>query len=385
MMHVGHVVAGIGDEKAGTSPAVLGICRGLHDMGVELSLHSLDARPCSVPFPHYVYPPHRLPFHLLGRSPEMLHALKAQSRGWEILHDHALWMMPNIYASWSIHGKPCKLVTSPHGSLSAQSLKRSRLKKALFWWTCQRAALARTDMWHATCEKEFNEIRALGYRQPVAIVPLGMDAPALTDADRATFTATFGTPERKRVVFFGRIHPIKGVDRLVAAWGRLAPRFPEWELVLAGPDCGGRAACEELVAQNAIPRVSFPGEMLGKDKYAFLESSALYVLPSFTENFAITVAEALVCGTPVIASTGSPWQGLIRERAGWWVENSVDALEATLADALSRSEAELHAMGERGRAWILRDFTWSSAGAKMKAAYAWLLNQAPQPPHVITD
>ena len=384
-MLVGQVVPEIDTCSAGPSYSVPGLCRGLQANGVETTLFSLGRKAHAFPFAHRVFPSHAFPTYATGRSPELLQALRKACRSLDIIQTNSLWMLPNVYPYWATRGTACKLVTSPRGSLSAQSLKRSRLKKALFWWTCQRAALARTDMWHATCEKEFNEIRALGYRQPVAIVPLGMDAPALTDADRATFTATFGTPARKRVVFFGRIHPIKGVDRLVAAWGRLAPRFPEWELVLAGPDCGGRAACEELVAQNAIPRVSFPGEMLGKDKYAFLESSALYVLPSFTENFAITVAEALVCGTPVIASTGSPWQGLIRERAGWWVENSVDALEATLADALSRSEAELHAMGERGRAWILRDFTWSSAGAKMKAAYAWLLNQAPQPPHVITD
>ena len=111
----------------------------------------------------------------------------------------------------------------------------------------------------------------------------------------------------------------------------------------------------------------------------------IYVLPSQTENFGITVAEALACGTPTVASQGTPWEGLETEKCGKWVPIGVEPLVIALRELTSLTDEERVAMGQRGIEWIRRDFSWEGIGAKMKAAYAWLLGQGEKPNFVRVD
>ena len=128
--------------------------------------------------------------------------------------------------------------------------------------------------------------------------------------------------------------------------------------------------------------MSFVGEINGPAKYEFLAGGDIYVLPSDTENFGVTVAEALVSGTPVIASQGTPWQGLERERCGRWVPIGVEPLAAALKEMMAMSDEERAAMGARGREWIQRDFSWENIGLQMKLAYEWLLGRGDRPSFV---
>ena len=300
----------------------------------------------------------------------------------DIIHNNSLWMMPNVYPAWVVKrlrrrdlNPRLKLVMAPRGTLAAWSLEKGKWKKKVFGALLQYPALRMTDMFHATSEKECEEIRALGYRQPVAIVPIGMDVPEIEPRN------TLNTRnEGRRVVFFGRLHKVKGVDRLLRAWEKVAK--DGWELVIAGPDNGMLEELKGIVAERRLPRVSFVGEINGSAKYEFLANADIYVLPSDTENFGVTVAEALVSGTPVIASQGTPWQGLEREKCGRWVPIGMEPLAAALKELMSMSDEERATMGARGREWIRRDFSWKGIGAKMKAAYEWLLGIGTKPDHV---
>ena len=170
---------------------------------------------------------------------------------------------------------------------------------------------------------------------------------------------------------------MKGVDRLVRAWERVVR--DGWELVIAGPDCGMLEELKQIVAEGHVPRVSFVGEINGPAKYEFLAGADIYVLPSDTENFGVTVAEALASGTPVIASQGTPWQGVEREKCGRWVPIGVEPLAAALDELMSMSDEERVAMGARGREWIRRDFSRQGIGVRMKTAYEWLLGKGDKP------
>ena len=365
-MNVQQVVPGFLDEAAGPSYSVSGLCRGLVANGVDVTLHALTATEgISFPFRVQVYPRGWIPCYGLGHSPKMMSGLRDACVHADIIHNNSLWMFPNIYPGWAVQGTRCKLVTAPRGTLAEWSLRRSYWKKKVIGLLFQNAVLRRTDMFHATSEKEYEEIRTAGYRQPVAIVPVGMDVPEVEshvkeDARRV-----------RKVVFFGRLHKVKGVDRLVRAWGTVA--HEGWELVIAGPDCGMLEELKRIGAEEHVPCVSFVGEINGHAKYEFLAGGDIYVLPSDTENFGVTVAEALASGTPVIASQGTPWKGLERERCGRWVPIGVEPLAAALKALMAMSDEERAAMGTRGREWIRRDFSWKGIGAKMKAAYEWLL------------
>lgn len=414
-MKIIQVVAGLGLEKSGVSHALLGLCSGLVQNQCEVELHFAGVIPnrhfpCS--FRRYSYFEHFLPN--LKFSREMYNGLKDACPGVDILHTNSFWMMPNIYPFWVAKKRSIKVVTSPHGCFAPWALKHSWFKKLIFGALLQYPALKRTDMFHATCEKEYEEIRAQGYKQPVAIVPIGMEVPTLEEKPQNTQKGPCGQDcqcdrkpqntqkedlklatshlplatenERlKRIVFFGRVHKVKAVDHLVKAWGQLQANLPEWELVIAGPDCGAKGELDAIITEEQIPRVRFVGEVYGPAKYDFLTEADIYVLPSYTENFGVTVAEALACGTPTIASQGTPWEGLETEQCGKWVPIGVEPLVEALRELTSLTDEERAEMGKRGRAWIQRDFSWDGIGAKMKAAYAWLLGQGEKPDFVRVD
>ena len=99
----------------------------------------------------------------------------------------------------------------------------------------------------------------------------------------------------------------------------------------------------------------------------------------------MTAAEALACGTPVIASQGTPWKGLADNGCGWWIPIGVEPLSSQLRESLSMDGSALLAMGERGREWMKRDFDWNAIGRKMRIAYEWLRGNGDKPEWVKFD
>lgn len=390
-MKVIQVIPGYADEANGPSYYFVSLCRALSRQGVAVEAFSIADSPLPPqPFAQRTFPSRRFPSPELGRSPELRRALAAAVPTADVVHGNSLWMMPNVYPGAIVAGlrrrgaAVPKLVTSPHGTLAGWALRRSAWKKRLVGWCGQFRALAATDLWHATCEKEYEEIRAAGYRQPVAIVPIGMDLPEAPAAGSAPPAAFAGRAAPRTLAFFGRIHKVKAVDRLALAWAEVAPRRPDWELVFAGPDCGMAEPLRALVAERRIPRVRLVGEITGPAKYDFLAAADLFALPSHTENFGVTVAESLACGTPVVVSTNTPWGGVAANGCGWFAANDVATLAATLAEATVLPREALRAMGARGRDWIRRDFGWDGVGRTMRDAYEWICRGGPPPDCVRT-
>ena len=381
-MRVIQTVPDVNNESSGPSYPVCGLCRGLYACRVNVELHIPAVKNIKDnAFSVYTYP-RKCFFHFRGMewSPALKKGLIECCQTADIIHSNGLWMIPNLYAAHAVRNTLCKLVTSPRGAMATWSLERSSLKKKIMGLIAQKKALAATDMFHATSEKEYEEIRAFGCKQPIAIVPIGMDIP------RGKCSVDKNNEKRlRRIVFFGRIHKVKAIDNLVRAWGALHQNLPNWELVIAGPDCGAKQKLDEIVSELSIPRVRFTGELNGQAKYDFLADADIYVLPSHTENFGVTVAEALASGVPVIASHGTPWKGLESERCGRWIPIGVEPLVEALRDLISLSDDQRYEMGQRGIDWIRRDFSWEGIGAKMKVAYEWLLGRRDMPDWVKVD
>ena len=375
-MRVLQTVASIFNESAGPSYTVPSLCKGLVRNGVEVELHILDKDPMGKrEFTVREYPRRSIPAWALGRSPEMLRGMIQAAGECDVIHNNGIWMMPNVYAAIAKRNSNSHLVFCPRGGLSAVAMKRSRIKKFIMGHILgQYGALRATDMFHAASMKELEEIRAFGCNQPVALVPNGVDIPETTHRPFAD--------HNRKIAFFGRIHTTKAVDHLVAAWGNVADKFPEWSLDIAGPDCGAVPMLKAMIAERQIPRITFAGEKHGSEKYDFLSSADLYVLPSLTENFGITIAEALACGTPVIASRGCPWERLGEMGCGWWIDIGVEALTAQLESTLACPPETLEAMGRRGRRWMALEYSWDGVAKKMVAAYNWLCHGDGKPAFV---
>jgi glycosyltransferase involved in cell wall biosynthesis len=372
------VVPHVDEEASGPSYTVLRICEELLACGERLSLVTLrrnGPRP-EIPFLE-TYPARRI-FGRLGFSPQMRERLACAAEHIDILHNHSLWMMPNVYPGWAVRGASCRLVVSPRGTLSRWALDRSAWKKRIFWALMQRPAVRRASCFHATAEHEYEDIRTAGFRrQPVCIIPNGIDVPEMKTKPK---------PRSRILLFLGRVHPVKGVDILLRAWAAVGHKFPEWELRIAGPHKDGYLPKMQALAEElGLKRVIFCGPLYGEAKQAAYNEAELYVLPTHSENFGVTVAESLASGTPAIVTKGAPWNGLERNLAGWWIEIGVDPLVACLEDALSKPGKELTSMGQSGREWMIRDYSWSKIGRMMDLTYKWLLHGGQTPAWVRLD
>jgi glycosyltransferase involved in cell wall biosynthesis len=269
-------------------------------------------------------------------------------------------------------------LVTPHGMLDPWAVRHAGWKKRLVGWWFEDEHLRRASCLRATAPMEAGHFRAYGLRNPIAVVPSGIDLPPLLPRQSVA--------DRKRLLFLSRLHPKKGIEYLLRAWARLPRHHADWELVIAGPDeIGHRAGMQHLAESVGLADVVWHEPVQGVAKSALYRSADLFVLPTHAENFGLVVAEALAHELPAVTTTNAPWDGLERHRCGWWIELSDDALAAALDDAMSLAESDRRAMGERGRAWMARDFAWPAIARQMHEVYTWVLGGGPPPSCVVTD
>jgi glycosyltransferase involved in cell wall biosynthesis len=292
-----------------------------------------------------------------------------------LLHCHSVWLTPPLYCAALARQYSRPLVISPHGTLLGWAFDSGSPIKRMVWPLFQRSRVDTADCFHATCEQEAIEIRQRGFSQPIAVIPLGVDSP---DEDPSV------NDREPSVLFLGRLHPKKGLDDLLTAWSGLAAARRDWRLDIAGPiDSTYARSLVERARREHIPRVSFLGEVQGDSKAKLLRSAGLFVLPTFSENFGVAVAEALAAGTPVAVSQGAPWAEVESHRCGWWHQIGLAGVIDALTSATALPLEELHAMGLAGRDLIARRYDWRVIANEMARVYRWLLNGGAKPESVM--
>jgi glycosyltransferase involved in cell wall biosynthesis len=171
-----------------------------------------------------------------------------------------------------------------------------------------------------------------------------------------------------RLLYMGRLHPIKGLEFLLYACSRVAKRFSAFRLRIAGAGTPSylaalKATVDELGLHD---RIEFVGDVRGEKKEALFDETNVVIVPSHVENFAMIVAESLAHGIPVIASKGTPWRDLEMYRCGLWVDNQPESLAAAIC---TMREMPLDEMGKRGRRWMQDQYSWDRVSAQMFQLY----------------
>lgn len=295
----------------------------------------------------------------------------------DIVHLHGLWNMglhrcAVICRRWKI-----PYVIAPRGMLEPWSLQQKWLKKRIARFLYQDRDLKCAAALHATAESEAGQFRKLGFRNPVIVSPNGVNVPKSFEP-RNTRNA------RKRVLFVSRMHPKKGVLELVEAWGRLVDSHEslvvsEWccELVYTVNgdfereyEAKVKAKVKELGLEDLF---IFTGALSDDEKWEAYARADLFVLPTYSENFGIVVAEALWAGVPVITTKGTPWKDLEGYKCGYWIDIGV----RPLADALSRMvllpDEERSDMGVRGHKLMEDRYSWDGIAKQLELDYEELL------------
>lgn len=377
-MIVCHLTGNIEPDSGGPAYSIPMLCEALREEGHVVDLLSLrGSKEHLVTTPHRSFPIKFTPAKL-GHAPGMWRWLNSsikRSRP-DVLHSHNLWALPSIYPAIASSRWGIPHIVSPRGTLTSYSMSTGSRLKRVYWPFVQRPALQRAAAFHATAESELEDIRRLGFMQPVAVIPNGIDLPQ--DPGHGQ-----GEEPWKTILYFGRMHPEKGIANLLYAWEIASRDRTDWRLLLVGPDnVGYRAELEKIVADRRIKGVTFEGPQYGKDKLKVYRRATVYVLPSPSENFGIAVAEALSMEIPVIANRGAPWAGLETNSCGWWIEHGTSALATALIAAMQKPLNELRLMGARGRVWMRSAYSWHIIGKRMQLFYSYVLGREPRPEFV---
>ena len=398
-MRVLHVITGLWKDTGGPSEVIPAICTAMTDAGAEVTLATLagdSAQSVDDAATHGVrvlkFPPSFR--HTIWYSSELHRRIQQLTSEHDIVHIHGIWQFPDWAAAAAARRAGVPYVITPHGSLQPARLKKSSLKKRISAVLADRAMLNQASCLHATAPDEADAFRLYGYRGPIAMIPNGITPAGSIEPDRAAlleaaFRRDFPeTQGRRLLLFLSRIEPIKGATTLARAWAECARQFPDWHLVVVGPD--ERSHLQEVLAilrdGGVLDRTTITGPLYGDRKTAAYLASELFVLPTISENFGLVIGEALSHRVPVITTTGAPWPGIVEHDCGWWIEPSQHALADTLREALPLTGAELTARGDRGAAWIARDFTWEAESRLLLETYEWLLGSgAGRPDFVAFD
>lgn len=386
MISVTHCISTIDINSGGPGRSVPTLCKGLSALGLGQTI-----------FSHKTYNPN---LELLKKSDVDVKLTLA--KGWankmlevdfkqeleicktDIFHGHSLW---NPYVHWMTavaRKREIPYIISPRGTLEPWALQNRMLKKWLALRLYQLYDLKHAACIHATAEKEAEHIRLLGVRVPIAVIPNGIDL------SQYPLKNSFVKNEKRTMLFLSRFNPKKGIDLLLAAWKNIDKCIrSSWQLKIVGTYALGEEAAyfkkmhQLVVDYDLVDEVFLSEGVFGKEKIQAYHEADLFILPTYSENFGMVVAEALACGTPVITTVFTPWKCLVSSQSGWWIELGVDQLTQILNLTMRMSPEELFEMGQRGRKLIEEKFSILSVANKFKELYEWLLFGGDKPNFIL--
>jgi len=311
-------------------------------------------------------------------SPKMLPWLRENIHRFDGIVVHGIWQWTNVAVRLAAKGKkPFGVFT--HGAMDPwfkRNYPLKHLKKVLYWplqydvfrnavavffTTDTEAELARESFW----PNRWNSV----------VVPYGTNQPdGDPKAQKEAFLSAFPElRERRYFLFLARIHEKKGCDLLLQAFASIASRYPDIDLVIAGPDQVGLQAklMAAAVSRRIQQRVHWPGLLQGDTKWGAFYGAEAFILPSHQENFGIVVAEALACGLPVLISNQvNIWKDIVADRTGFVEDDTAEGTLRLMEKWLSISEQEQRDMAERCLPSFLRRYSMKEAAKALARIFS---------------
>lgn len=363
-MRILHYIPSI-DRSSGGVGAYLQLLA--HDLGrlVELhivshrSTHELSIENSTI---HYIDGKRT---HLLKAKVEFMNLLDELHP--DVVHVNSCWELLSSYTVFWAKKKNYPVLITTHGMLEPWIMARHYWTRKLpALWLYQKQALVKADRLHATSESEKQNLLKLGYNNRITVIANGIDVELI---DIKT-----NWKRKKQILFLSRIHVKKGIEFLLEAVAALKDQLEGYtvRIVGEGEEEYIRYLQEKSQQFGIAERIIFCGGVYGSQKWDMFREADLFVLPTYSENFGIVVAEALACGTPVITTTGTPWEELNTQHCGWWIEIGGEPTIQALKEFLYLSEDELELMGRNGRRLVETQYSSIKVTKEMMKMYASL-------------
>ncbi len=359
-MKVLQIISSVNPTGGGPVEALNHLGAAIISMGHQVEIASLDSP--DAPFASGS----PLPVHLLGPasngyaySSRLVPWLRTNRSHYDVVVVNGLWQFHSFGAWRALRNSDTPYVVYTHGMLDPWFKKQyplKHLKKWLYWPWAEYRVLRDAQAVLFTCEEERLLARKSFwlYRCNEAVVSLGTSDPAgKPAADIQEFFRCFpDLKDKKLVLFMGRIHPKKGCDLLIEAFAKMLRTYPEWQLIMAGPDqLAWRAKLHQRAEELGIAKqLTWTGMLGGSMKWGALRAAEIFVLPSHQENFGIAVAESLAVGVPALISDKvNIWREILDDGAGIVAQDTYDGTCKLLQSYLELSEEKKRAMRKRAR------------------------------------
>lgn len=298
----------------------------------------------------------------------------------DLVHQHGIWQgFSHSVSAWRKRTNG-KVVISPRGMLDSWALENSKWKKKIAKILFEQNNIQGAHCMHALNVSEMQSIRNFGYLGPISMMPNGTHE--ITQSNVFSRPGWLPNDGRKNLLFLGRIHPKKGIQELLEAWGSLKLKqeqlVSDWRLIIAGWDDGGHLAevSAHVEAQMLGNDVIFPGPLFGAEKDAALQHADAFVLPSHSEGLPMAVLEAWRQSLPVLMTDACNLPDGFERNAAYRIEIGTSKTVSDLASFLSLSDTEREEMGYQGERLLSEKFLWSKIGEQHIETYVWLLDES---------
>lgn len=378
-------IPGLSAKSGGPSTCTRDIMEGLYDLGAEIDLLTVSSNDIlgrGRPWLKEVPNDYKSPF-AMSRNIQLF----IRKSDYDLYHANALWM-GSTHDTCRIarkKGKPYAL--SPHGMLYPTALAVSSWKKKILLSLGFKKDIMMATCLHTTCQQEAMYCRQFGYKGPIAVIPNAVVLPKGVELKDRIYRDEKG---RRQIGFLGRLHPIKKVEQILYALDKLQDRGLRINDILSLQVMGRYDEGYEKWLKDEVSRlklqecVEFVGPVEGRDKYERLSRLSALLVPSAQENFGMVVPEALICGTPVYASLGTPWRELNECDAGWWRSNDPETIASVINEILSLDDDSLLQKGRNGRELIELGYEQHRVAGMMLQLYEWCIFGGEKPEFVIT-
>lgn len=307
----------------------------------------------------------------------LMQYLRKIIQNYDVVHLHSVYLFPIAVAGYLCIKYKVPYVFAPHGALDPYLYNRHRYRKAIAEKVYHDYIVKNASIIHFITKDEqiLAEKYCFGVRGCVVPIGLNVDSYIYKISQNSILSRFPELNGKKIILFLGRINFKKGLDILVDAFAAVAGELKDVHLLLAGPDDDGygKKVASWLKNKNIMEKATFAGMLLGNEKLEAFHRSSVFVLPSYSENFGISVLEAMACGLPVIVSDKvNLWPDIVEAGAGLVAPCDAVAFSRKLMDVLCDEELARR-LGGNGISFVRGKFSWGDIAARLLSVYSSLL------------
>jgi glycosyltransferase involved in cell wall biosynthesis len=392
-MKVLHVIPSLSKLKGGPTQIILEMVKALRECGVEAEIITTDdngEQRLNIPLrqrleyeqvPVWFLPRFSPPLKDFIFSTELAAWLWKNSQNYNLIHTHYLFSFAPTCAAAIARYHKIPYIVIPYGMLTTWALGHQKLKKQIYS-IIERYNLNQAVAIHCSTAEETRDVKNFQISTPSFVIPYGVHLPTLQPQAKQQIRQLYGIAQTTPIILFlSRIHPKKRPDLLIESLKRVSDKSYKFHLIIAGSgDAEYVDYLSDLVSSlNLQSQTSMVGFVTGEAKDLLLQGSDIFVLPSFSENFGIAVAEAMAAGCSVVITPDVQIAPeIVASQAGLVVPGEVETVADAIAQLLT-SPSLRHQLGENGKRLVSSRYSWQAIAQNLQLVYSSVIQKQPIP------